>query len=64
MEYELDDHETPNITLTKLEERIRRKRNKEENPVVKPKDVFEGYVEVKGSKKRKGKRKGKETINR
>tara|TARA_R110002012_G_scaffold249335_1_gene426865 strand:+ start:81 stop:245 length:165 start_codon:yes stop_codon:yes gene_type:complete len=50
MEYELYDRESPNITLTKLEEKIRRKKEKEENPTVKPKDVFVGFKEKKPKK--------------
>ncbi len=59
MEYELDDRETPNITLTKLEEKIRRKKEKEENPDVKPKDVFVGFVAKTNHSLRKRKKKTK-----
>tara|TARA_R110000824_G_scaffold307504_1_gene495027 strand:+ start:474 stop:641 length:168 start_codon:yes stop_codon:yes gene_type:complete len=52
MEYELYDYETPSLTLTKLEEKIRRKKEKEENPDIKPKDVFVGYIETKLRKRK------------
>ncbi len=59
MEYELYDREKPNITLTKLEEQIKRKKEKAENPEIKPKDVFVGFVEKSKGASRKRKRKSK-----
>tara|TARA_R110002020_G_scaffold144366_1_gene317349 strand:+ start:121 stop:315 length:195 start_codon:yes stop_codon:yes gene_type:complete len=59
MEYELYDREKPNITLTKLEEQIKRKKEKAENPEVKPKDVFVGFVETRTGKGAARKRKKK-----
>ena len=52
MEYELEDKETPNLSLSKLEEKIKREQKRKENPKIRPKDVFEGFNETTSVKRK------------
>jgi hypothetical protein len=52
--YELEDQERPGLVFEKFDKKVKKQFLKEQNPEVKPKDVFVGYKEK--GKKNKTKR--------
>ena len=53
--YELEDQERPGLVFEKFDKKVKRQFLKDQNPEVKPKDVFVGYNDQKGNKNKKAK---------
>ena len=60
--YELEDQERPGLVFEKFDKKVQRQFLKEQNPEVKPKDVFVGYQEKKGKNKKATPKKKKNRI--
>lgn len=50
--YELEDQERPGLVFEKFDKKVKRQFLKEQNPEVKPKDVFVGYQDKKVKNKK------------
>ncbi len=60
--YELEDQERPGLVFEKFDKKVKRQFLKEQNPEVKPKDVFVGYKDQKGKGKKATPKKKKKVI--
>jgi len=62
--YELEDQERPGLVFEKFDKKVKRQFLKEQNPEVKPKDVFVGYDDRKHKKGKNKKATPKKKKNR
>lgn len=47
------DQEKPGLTAEKFDKKVKKQFNETKNPVIKPKDIFEGFKEDKKKNKKK-----------
>lgn len=59
--YELEDQERPGLVFEKFDKKVKKQFLKEQNPEVKPKDVFVGYKDQKGKGKKNKTKRSKST---
>ncbi len=54
--YDFTDIERPSLTFQNMEKKVKKEFEKQQNPEIKPKDVFEGYKEKSKGKKKNSKK--------